>query len=45
MKELNSAELCKIDGGNGVIIGLSIVDGITFIIGVIDGYVRQLRCN
>ena len=40
MKELKTEELCKIDGGNGVVIGLSIVAGITFIIGVIDGQAR-----
>lgn len=45
MKELNSNELSNINGGSGFAIGLGIVAGITFIIGVIDGYVRPLRCN
>ncbi len=45
MKELSFNELREIDGGNGIAIGLGIVAGITFIIGIIDGYVRPLRCN
>jgi len=45
MKELSSNELNNISGGNGFAIGLGIIAGITFIIGVIDGYVRPLRCN
>ena len=46
MKELNKNELMSIEGGgNAVAIGLAIAAGITFIIGVIDGYVRPLKCN
>lgn len=45
MKELDSKELCEINGGSKVVIGLAIVAGITFLIGVIDGYVRPLNCN
>lgn len=45
MKELNSSELSSINGGNHLAIGLAIIAGVTFIIGVIDGYVRPLRCN
>lgn len=44
MKELNNEELHNIHGG-GVAFGLAIFAGITFIIGVIDGYVRPLKCN
>lgn len=45
MKEIDSQELHEINGGNHIAIGLAIVAGITFLIGVIDGYVRPLRCN
>lgn len=45
MKELNSKELHDINGGSQLAIGLAIVAGITFIIGIIDGYVRPLKCN
>lgn len=45
MKELNSNELHEINGGSKVVIGLAIVAGITFLIGLIDGYVRPLNCN
>ncbi len=45
MNELSHDELCSINGGNGFAIGLAIFAGITFFIGVIDGYVRPLRCN
>lgn len=38
-------ELHNINGGSKAIIGIAIIAGITFIIGVIDGYVRPLRCN
>ena len=44
MKELCKDELCNINGG-GVSIGFLIGAGITFLIGVIDGYVRPLRCH
>lgn len=46
MNELSKNELNKVvGGGNGVAIGFLIAAGITFIIGIIDGYVRPLRCN
>lgn len=45
MKDLSKDELMNVNGGNGFAIGLGIIAGITFIIGVIDGYVRPLRCN
>ena len=44
MKELNNDQLCDIRGG-GISFGLAIFAGITFLIGVIDGYVRPLKCN
>ena len=46
MNELSHDELHQVTGGgNGVAIGFLIAAGVTFIIGVIDGYVRPLRCN
>lgn len=45
MTELSSNELNEIHGGGGISLGLAIFAGITFIIGVIDGYVRPLKCN
>ena len=46
MTELKNNEMHEIRaGGNGVAIGFLIAAGITFIIGVIDGYVRPLKCN
>ena len=37
-------ELKKIQGG-GMGIGLLVAAGIIFVIGIIDGYVRPLKCN
>lgn len=45
MKEINSQELHEINGGSHIAIGLAIAAGITFLIGVIDGFVRPLKCN
>lgn len=44
MRELSVNELNEVSGG-GISFGLAIFAGITFIIGVIDGYVRPLKCN
>ena len=49
MKELNNKELMKVEGGSfsfgvGALIA-GIAAGVTFIIGVIDGIVRPLKCN
>ena len=46
MKNITDNELKKIDGGGvnfGAIFGIAA--GVTFIIGVIDGLFRPLRCN
>lgn len=45
MKELDNAKLHDISGGSKLAVGLLIAAGITFVIGVIDGYIRPLRCN
>ena len=44
--ELNAEELSSISGG-GIKFGVYLAIGglITFIIGVIDGYLRPLSCN
>lgn len=44
MDKLNKKELMNISGG-GLGTGLLIAAGIVFIIGVIDGYIRPLKCN
>jgi bacteriocin-like protein len=46
MNNINDNELKKITGG-GLSLGTSLLIGgiITFIIGVIDGYVRPLKCR
>lgn len=45
MKELDNNDLRNIQGGFSLGAGLLIATGITFLIGVIDGYVRPLKCN
>lgn len=46
MKELNKEELQNINGGGFHIgIGIGIAAGISFLIGIIDGYVRPLACR
>lgn len=44
MRELSVNEMHSVKGG-GAVVGLAIVAGITFLIGVIDGFVRPLKCN
>lgn len=44
MVKLDNNELMKVSGG-GFGLGLLIGAGIVFLIGVIDGYVRPLKCN
>lgn len=46
MKKMNDEELKEINGGGlniGAIVGIAA--GITLLIGVIDGFVRPLKCN
>lgn len=46
MLKINGNELKNIKGG-GITIwgGIGIASGILFLIGVIDGFVRPLKCN
>lgn len=46
MKNLTNEELKNVNGGGiniGVIAGIAA--GITFIVGIIDGIIRPLKCN
>jgi len=45
MKEINEKEYKNIDGGITVWGGIGIGAAIVFLIGVIDGIVRPLKCN
>ncbi len=46
MEKLNKKELMNVHGGGiGLGTGLLIGAGIIFIIGVIDGFIRPLKCN
>lgn len=46
MKKLNDSEMKKINGG-GINIGLwlGIGAGVSFLIGLVDGIIRPLKCN
>lgn len=46
MKEMNQNELKQINGG-GINFGIwaAIGAGITFLIGLVDGYIRPMACN
>lgn len=44
--ELNNQELYQIEGGaSKFAIGLTIGGIITLLIGIVDGYLRPLKCN
>ena len=46
MKDLKDKELMNIEGGAikiGLVVGIAA--GITFIVGLIDGIIRPLKCN
>ena len=46
MKNLSNKELMEIQGGGiSLSAGLLIGAGVVFLIGVIDGYIRPLKCN
>lgn len=47
MKQVENEQLSKIQGGGGISlgVGLLIVAGAIFVIGVIDGFFRSLKCN
>jgi len=46
MQELKKEELIKLRGGGlSLAAGCLIVAGVVFLIGVIDGYTRPLKCH
>ena len=46
MKNLNDKELMSVDGGGfNVSVAVGIIAGISFLISVIDGIIRPLKCN
>lgn len=47
MKKVENERLEKIQGGGALTvgIGIGIAAGVVFLIGVIDGYFRPLKCN
>ena len=46
MEKLRKNDLKKINGGGiSATVGILIGAGIVFLIGLIDGYVRPLKCN
>ena len=45
MEVLSQKELITINGGIGIWTIIGIVSGVTFIIGLIDGFVRPLKCR
>ena len=45
MEKLNKKDLMSVNGGGILAVGLLIGAGIVFIIGVIDGFMRPLKCN
>ena len=46
MKNLTNNEMKKIDGGGAnIALWLGIGAGVSFIIGLIDGLIRPLKCN
>ena len=45
MEKLNKKDLMSVNGGGILGVGLLIGAGVVFIIGVIDGFMRPLKCN
>ena len=45
MKKLTDNEMKKINGGFNVGLWLGIGAGVSFLIGLIDGIIRPLKCN
>ncbi|MDD3821934.1 MAG: class IIb bacteriocin, lactobin A/cerein 7B family [Bacilli bacterium] len=45
MYQLSNNELMNISGGLSLWGAMGIISGIIFIIGVIDGFVRPLKCH
>lgn len=45
MKEIKEEKLTQIDGGISTWAAIGIGAGIVFLIGVLDGFFRPLKCN
>ena len=45
MSELKKEQLMKIEGGMSTWAAIGICAGIVFLIGVLDGFFRPLKCN
>lgn len=47
MTEVKQKKLSEIKGGGGISFGagLLIAAGVVFVIGIVDGYLRPLKCN
>ena len=45
MKEIKKEKLIEIDGGISVWAAIGIGAGVVFLIGVLDGFFRPLKCN
>lgn len=45
MTDLTTRELKQTEGGVSAGLVIAIIAGIIFIVGVIDGYIRPLKCN
>ena len=45
MKEIKKEDLTKIDGGISTWAAIGIGAGVVFLIGVLDGFFRPLKCN
>lgn len=49
MSKIDDIEMKKINGGGLITLGLGkialIVFGVTFVGGIIDGFIRPLKCN
>lgn len=45
MQKLTNKELIMVEGGFAICGLLGIVGGLAFLVGIIDGFVRPLKCN
>lgn len=45
MNNISKENLEKLEGGVSIWLGVAIVAAVIFVVGVVDGYVRPLKCN